>query len=155
MPDSPPEMAGQQNATLTTLDRIIALQRVPMFAGLDPEDLEQIAGVSEESHFDPGEQIYRAGDDGTEMMVIIDGESIVTADHDGVVREVARYGPGQHVGEMAILHEAVRSAHVHAGDDGVFALVIADVDLRSVLEERPNVAIAMLGTLANRLAEQT
>ena len=38
------EVIGVQDTeTLDTVDRVVALQRVPMFAGIDPEDLERIA----------------------------------------------------------------------------------------------------------------
>jgi CRP-like cAMP-binding protein len=80
---------------------------------------------------------------------------VVTAEHDGATKEIARYGSGEHVGELALLQGAKRSADVTAGDRGVFALIIDKVDLISILQERPTVALAMLGTLASRLAAQT
>ena len=123
--------AASMNGLDTTLHRVIGLQRVPKFLGLDPEDLELIADPVRETHFLADKRIYRAGDVGTEVMVIIDGEVVVTADHDGVTREIAIYGPGQHVGELALLQSSVRSADVHAGNSGVSALVISDVDLMS------------------------
>ena len=155
MPESAAMKPDGTHRSMSRLDRVIALQRVPMFSGLDPEDLELIARVVKEVHFLAGEQVYRAGDVGKEMMVIIDGEAVVTSEHDGTTHEVARYGAGQHVGELALLQGSVRSADVYASDAGLSALVIADLDLTSVLQERPTVAIAMLGTLASRLAEQT
>lgn len=154
MPDSP-EVTQDSSDSMTTLERIIALQRVSMFSALDPEDLELIANAVREAHFVGGETVYRAGDVGTEMMVIIDGEAVVTAVHEGSTRELARYGPGHHVGELALLQGSVRSADVRAGDGGLSSLRMADVDLRSILQERPGVAIAMLNTLAQRLAKQT
>lgn len=140
---------------LNLLDRVIALQRVPMFSGLDPEDLDLIAEASEETHFVAAERIYREGDSASQMIVIIDGEAIVTTQRGDATRELARRGPGQHIGELALLHGSTRSADVHAGDSGLFALTIADTDLASILQERPGVAIAMLDTLASRLAEKS
>jgi HEAT repeat protein len=141
------------NQPLNLLDRVIALQRVPMLSGLDPEDLDLIAEASEEAHYVAGERIYREGDGASQMIVIIDGEAIVTTGREGATQELARRGPGQHIGELALLHRSERSADVHAGDSGLFALTIADTDLVSILQERPEVAIAMLDTLASRLAE--
>jgi CRP-like cAMP-binding protein len=48
-----------------------------------------------------------------------------------------------------------RSADVHAGEDGARGLALSASDLMTVLEERPTVAMGMLGTLASRLIEQT
>jgi len=141
--------------TLNLVDRVIALQRVPMFSGLDPEDLRLVAIPATEINYHSGETIYHVNEEGGEMMVIIEGDVVVTAEHDGATKEIARYGNGEHVGELALLQGATRSADVTAGDEGVFALIIDKVDLISILQERPTVALAMLGTLASRLAAQT
>jgi len=44
---------------------------------------------------------------------------------------------------------------VHAGSEGLHALVIGKIDLMSILQERPSVTMAMLSTLATRLAART
>jgi len=44
---------------------------------------------------------------------------------------------------------------VTAGDDGVVGVVVNEADLLSILEERPMVALGMLGTLARRLVDQS
>ena len=135
--------------------RMIALHKVEMFAGLDPEDLALIASAATEVSFVAGEQIYEEGETADEMLVIVSGDVVVSTTHDGTRQDVARYGPGEHVGELALLRRSTRSADVTAGDQGLVALNVKDFDLRSVLEDRPRVAMAMLETLANRLAEQT
>lgn len=146
--------SGMDDISIQRVERVIALQRVPMLSGLDPEDLDLIAAAVSETHFGPNEPIYRAGDEGHEMLVIIDGEAVVTARHGSETREIARYGSGQVTGELALLRRSTRTADVHAGPTGLSGLVISDRDLKSVLEERPNVAVAMLATLAGRLADQ-
>ncbi len=141
--------------TLTVVDRVIALQSVPMFSDLDPEDLQLIAEIADEVQYRPGEQIYQMGDEGADMMMIMDGEAIVSALHGGVPVEIVRHGKGEHVGELALLQGAKRSADVNAGAEGVHALVIGKIDLMSILQERPSVTMAMLSTLATRLAART
>ncbi|MEE9179012.1 MAG: cyclic nucleotide-binding domain-containing protein, partial [Acidimicrobiia bacterium] len=141
--------------TLTMVDRVIALQGVPMFSDLDPEDLQLIADIADEVQYRPGEQIYHMGDEGTDMMMIIDGEAVVSAVHEGVSVEIVRHGKGEHVGELALLQGAPRSADVKAGAEGLHALVIGKIDLMSILQERPSVTVAMLSTLATRLAART
>jgi len=140
---------------LTMVDRVIALQGVPMFSDLDPEDLQLIADIADEVQYRPGEQIYHMGDEGADMMMIIDGEAIVSSTHEGVSVEIVRHGKGQHVGELALLQGATRSADVTAGEEGLHALVIGKIDLMSILQERPSVTMAMLSTLATRLASRT
>ncbi len=141
--------------TLTLVDRVIALQGVPMFSDLDPEDLQLIADIADEVQYLPDEQIYHMGDEGTDMMMIMDGEAVVSAVHEGVSVEIGRHGKGEHVGELALLQGAPRSADVKAGAEGLHSLVIGKIDLMSILQERPSVTMAMLSTLATRLAART
>lgn len=149
------EMPADSIDTISLVDRLVALHRVPMFSELDPEDLQQIAIIADEIRYSPDELVYRAGDQGTEMMVIVDGEAVVSLTQREDRREVARYTEGEHVGELALLQGAVRSADVHAGADGLHGLTVGKIDLISILQERPLVALAMLSTLAERLASQT
>ena len=69
--------------TLDTVDRVVALQRVPMFAGIDPEDLERIAALFTERRYDPGELIFAWGAEGDEMLIIVEGEVTVSRPQKG------------------------------------------------------------------------
>jgi CRP-like cAMP-binding protein len=133
---------------LSPVDRVLALQRVAMFSELDPEDLEKVASVTAERRYEPNEFIYHEGAPGDEMLVIVTGEVKVL--HGGT-QMIRSYGAGQHVGELALLRRAPRSADVVAGADGVFGLALGASELEGILDERPVVAMAMLATLAERL----
>ncbi len=148
-------MSDEKLGALDEMERVLVLQRVDMFADLDPEDLALVAHSVRETHFDPGEVIYRQGEEGEELMVIVDGEAVVSTVADGERRLVSSYGPGEPIGELALLTNRGRSADVHAGANGLDALVMRKGDLIRVLEERPTVAMGMLGTLATRLFDQT
>jgi HEAT repeat protein len=135
--------------TLDTVDRVVALQQVPMFAEIDAEDLERVALVTTERRYGPDEPVFAYGTVGDEMLVIIAGQVEVRRPGGARIRS---YGPGQHVGELALLSGRPRAADVIAGPDGVHGLVLGEGELRAILEERPEVAMAMLATLAERLA---
>ncbi|HJU51701.1 MAG TPA: HEAT repeat domain-containing protein [Acidimicrobiia bacterium] len=132
---------------LTPLDRVLALQRVAMFSEVDPEDLEKIALATVERRYEANEVIYHEGDVGDEVLVIVSGEVEIRHGRD----EIRSYGAGELVGELAFLRRAPRSADVVAGDDGVQGLVLGSSELQGILEERPEVAMSMLATLAERL----
>ena len=135
------------NHALSPIDRVLALQRVAMFSEVDPEDLEKVAQVSVERLYESNEIIYHEGDVGDEVLVIVNGEVEIRRG-----REIIRsYGAGEHVGELALLRRAPRSADVVAGADGVQGLALGASELQSILEERPEIAMAMLSTLAERL----
>jgi hypothetical protein len=141
--------------TLDAMERVLALQRVRMFSELDPEDLERMGAATREVRYEPGEPIFVEGNAGDEMILIIAGDVEVSTVRESVRRHIAAYGPGEPVGELALLSGRARSADVHAGETGAHCLILSGSDLVSVLEERPEVALRMLATLAERLARQT
>ena len=141
--------------TLDTMDRVLLLQRVQMFSDLDPEDLDLIARTTSERLYEPGAAIFLEGDAGDEMLVVAEGSVVVTVAEGSDRRFIRSYGSGDHVGELSLLTGRSRSADVHAGEDGARGLALSASDLMTVLEERPTVAMGMLGTLASRLIEQT
>ena len=131
-----------------TVDRVMALQGVPIFSDIDPEDLERIAEYASERHYQPEEAIYRYGAEGDEILVIISGEVEIRRPNGEVIRT---YGAGEPVGELAFLRRRPRAADVVAGSSEVHALALGAAELEEILEERPAVALAMLATLAERL----
>ena len=141
--------------TLSDIDTMLLLRRVPLFEGLDPEDLQRIARASEERSFVPDERIMLEGDLGDELVVLVHGSvRVVHLDADGTERVLRRYEAGEHIGELAVRRERPRAATVIAEDDGVRGLVIRGEALKAILHERPEAAMAMLATLAERISRQ-
>ena len=146
-------MVGTER-TLTDLDTMLLLRRVPLFAGLDPEDLQRIAAASVERTYGQGETIMREGDLADELVVIITGSvRVVHVDPDGAERRIRNYEAGDHIGELAVLREGRRAATVIA-DREVRGLVISGDAVKSILRERPEAAMSMLATLAERISRQ-
>ncbi len=133
------------------IDRMLVLRRVPLFEGLGPEDLQRVAATAVERFYAAGEALVREGDVGDEMLVILDGSVRIVRDESGAERFIRRYGPGDHIGELAVLRARPRAATVIAEDPGVRALEIAGAALTAILRERPEAAMAMLATLAERV----
>lgn len=138
--------------TLGTVDRILFLRQVPLFNHLTPEDLQQIAEIAAERIFPPGEYLCREGDLGDELFVIIEGQVRVTKGSNGAARTLRTMQAGDHIGELAILREGPRSASVVAEGGDVRALVIGGEAFKAILRDRPEVAMAMLASLAERLS---
>ena len=135
-------------ATLPTMERILFLRHVPLFADLPPGDLKQIAAVAGEQLYDDGTFIAREGDAGNELLVIVDGEvGVVTGG-----AEIARRRRGEYVGEMAVLDGEPRSASLVARGT-VRALRIGRRELETILRERPEASHAMLIALTRRVRE--
>jgi CRP-like cAMP-binding protein len=134
---------------------MLQLRRVPLFARLTPEDLQRVAMVAVERSFAPGEVLLREGEPGTEMFVLLEGRVVVTRlEPDGSERTIRTYEAGDHIGELAVLRERTRAATVAADAGPVRALSIDGPGLTAILRERPDAAMAMLATLAERISSQ-
>ena len=146
----PPTM--QESGIVDQIECVLALQAVPIFSGIDPEDLERIADVTVERHYEADELVFTEGDEGDEMLVVLAGEMVAFRRNGDTIVPIRTVGPGEHVGELALLRGRPRSSDVRAGSNGARALALGGNELHVILEERPTVALAMLASLAERLA---
>ncbi len=138
--------------TLGTMERILFLRQVPIFSHLAPEDLLQIADLSNERVFEDGDYVCREGELGDELFVIVEGQMCVARQSNGALRTLRTLQAGEQIGELAILRKQPRSASVIARGSHVRALVLRGEALQAILRERPQVALAMLSSLADRLS---
>jgi hypothetical protein len=136
--------------TLSTLERILLLREVPMFAGLAPEDLEKIADIAHEQIYATGGIICREGEPGDALFIIVSGEVEVVKSMGRQESILATRGPGEFVGEMAILDSAPRSATLRALND-VRVLSIEGDAFKSILLDRPEVAVSALRNMSARI----
>lgn len=73
--------------------------------------LNDSTGVAHE-HFEPGEEIFHQGDLGDRIYIIAGGQAEVVREENGREVFLARLGPGEYVGEMALLNQTTRNATV-------------------------------------------
>jgi len=97
-----------------------------------------------------GEVIFSEGDAAEEMFVVIDGA--VEIRKDGVVIDTA--GPGDAVGEMALIDDGPRSATVTATADSSLAM-ISKARFERLVEMHPYFALMVMEQMAERLRRQT
>src|SRR5919204_3275211 len=90
--------------------KVEALKRAPLFEGLSRKELTQLARMSEDIEVAPGKVLCKEGDRGREFFVIVDGNADVTKKG----KRIATRGPGEFVGEIALIWDAPRTATVTA-----------------------------------------
>ena len=84
---------------------------------------------------------------------MVSGEVRVCADESGrSTVELARRGPGEYVGEMAIISQEPRMASLIAHGD-VRVLHIEQPQFEAILRERPETSLAVMRVLCARLKE--
>src|ERR687885_1627754 len=133
---------------MTLKERADALGRVPVFAGLSGASLERVARIAKDIELRAGQLLIEPRAKGSGMFVLLEGVVTVGSGAKGV-REL---GPGDIVGELALLTpDAVRTARVRAKTP-VRCLAITRNDFRRILTDEPKVAIQVLETVATRLA---
>jgi CRP/FNR family transcriptional regulator len=126
------------------------LKRITWFAQLDQKSLDAIANAAVEQKYQPGQDIVRQGDTGVGAFIIRSGKVDVLQEKNGKESKLATLGPGTVVGEMALLDEFPRSATVRAVEPTT-ALGIQRWHFRGILESHPQIALAMLPIVIQRL----
>jgi CRP-like cAMP-binding protein len=127
-----------------------ALRKVPLFANLDEKDLDQLARQMHERRFPEGAEVTTEGAGGAGFFVIAEGNADVSIGG----QHRTTLGPGDHFGEVALIDDGVRSASITAATD-LLCYGLTPWEFRPFVEDHPQVAWALLETLARRAREQS
>jgi CRP/FNR family cyclic AMP-dependent transcriptional regulator len=141
----------QTLTTLSPMDRILFLRKVPIFADLPPTDLKQVASIATEQLFSDGIVLAREGDRGDRLYVIVSGAVEVRSAGRVVA---ARSVVGEFVGELALLTGEPRMATLVAVGE-TRCLCIGRRDLDAIIRDRPQVALEVIRVLGARLRDMT
>lgn len=128
------------------------LRSVPLFAELDEDELERFSRVAVPRTFPEGSRVFHEGDHSDACYIVREGTFRVTREHpDGRAITLATLGPGDIVGELAMLDGEVRSASVETlGGDGEL-LALPAKDVRALLKRHPDITVKMVAALTRRL----
>ena len=132
------------------MKELIALKQVSLFSTLTLEQLASIDRLMITRHYLKGESVFRKGDVGAELYVIVDGEIRVHLDHGGREVTLARHGSGTVLGEMSVFDEEPRSASAQAITDTTFRVLRRD-RLHAIVHEHPEVLLEFIKNLSQRL----
>ena len=146
---------GEEGAVDAERAKRLALKRdvlahMPLFSRLTERELLRVMQAVEVREFADGELVIREGDKGDELFIVLEGRVRVSRGE----QTLLDLGPGEHVGEMALIRSVPRSASVHAL--GAAELIaIRRQDFFEILRKEHEVAVKMLwqflGVLADRL----
>ena len=136
--------------TLTQDRRAELLAACPLFQGIGPSGLAELAELATAVDFPQGHVIARQGEIGTGFFVVVEGNVRVV--RDGTV--VARLGAGEFFGELSVLDRMPRNATV-AAETATSCLALASWDFEKVLLEQPALTLSILRGVAARLRVAT
>jgi CRP-like cAMP-binding protein len=138
-------------AATSTEDTISLLARVPTFEALGPEELAHVAEVVVPRGYEPGQVVFREGDQSDTCYVVKHGHARAIREHaDGRTITLANFGPGDIFGELAMFEDENRSATVETLD-AVEAVAILGADMRRLMREHPGIAVGVVVSLGRRL----
>ena len=127
------------------------LRTVPLFAKLDDAELKQFADLMRERSHPKGSVIVFEDDPGDSLYIVREGRvKVVLVGEDGREVILGVLGVGDHFGELSIIDNQPRSAHVIAMED-TSVLVLRSEDFRRRVEANPAVAWALMQELSRRL----
>lgn len=127
------------------------LQRVPLFSQLSPVELQRVVDVARERAYPRNSVILFEDDPGDALYVVATGQvKVVLIGEDGREVILSVMGPGEFFGEMSLLDDEPRSAHVIAMEDSALA-VLRREDFEGLLTQTPQIALALLRELSRRL----
>jgi CRP-like cAMP-binding protein len=125
---------------------VALLRRVPLLAGLDVDELEQVAAAMSERRIAAGRHVVEQGSPAAGFFVIEAGEADVTVDG----RPRGTLGVGDYFGEIALMTGSSRTATVTARTDLV-CHGLTPWEFKPLVERSPTIAWKLLTTMAERL----
>lgn len=127
--------------------KIELLKRVPLFERCSKRELAQIASLADELDLPAARNLTKEGAGGWEFIVLVQGEADVVRKG----RVVNELGPGDFVGEIALLTGQPRTATVRTrGPSRV--LVLTATGFRTLMHDVPSIKDKILAALAARLS---
>jgi CRP/FNR family transcriptional regulator, cyclic AMP receptor protein len=124
------------------------LQRVPIFQGLEPRELERVAGSMKQRTFNAGDTVTAEGTGGVGFFVIESGEAKVTIGG----KDRRTLGPGDYFGEVALLTDSPRTATITAETE-LRCYGMTSWDFKPLVESHSSIAWKLLQTMAKKYQE--
>ncbi|HEX2989906.1 MAG TPA: PP2C family protein-serine/threonine phosphatase [Anaerolineales bacterium] len=127
------------------------LARIPFFTDLPEDELDRIMAQLEIVNLKSGEILFREGDPGENMYIVVSGdlEILMAPDTDNELI-LNRVPQGEYIGEMSLVTGAPRTASVRAHGD-VVLLSMSRAQLLDLLHQHPQLASTMVSVLSHRL----
>ncbi len=147
-------MAVTVNKKLDIESKIVFLRRVPIFGGVDEDNLTKIANITSEKNYSKKNIVFHEGDYGDALYVIKNGRiKIAKVALDGREKTLTILKGGDFFGEMAIFDDMPRSATAESMENDVKLLSINKTDFERLITENPSIAIRIMKDLTRRIRQ--
>lgn len=137
------------------MDLIKLLRSNELFAGLSNEQVEKLASIFEERTYKQGEVVFSQGEEGDRLFLVRAGFVEVvtrTGGSEGGERPIVNLGPGQSVGEIALIDKGSRSATVRAIGDETIIVSIARTAFENLCDSDTAIGYRIMRNIAADLS---
>ena len=131
---------------MITIQKILLLKRVDLFAEMTTRQLGHVAAVTQELVRPAGSIIFNQGDEGDALYVIVSGQVEVLRDGE----RIKVLGDADYFGELAVLTGAARNASIRALTDCLL-LRLERNDFHQVLAGNFDAVLAVIRMICKRL----
>ncbi len=135
---------------MTLEEDVELLRTIPLFAKIEPSKLKLLAFTSHRLTFKPGDSLFRQGDIGDALYIIVEGDADVLVDAPGGPMTVATMGKNDFVGDIAVLCDVPRTATVTAKSELTTMRISKELFFQLVCQF-PQIAVEIMRVLAHRL----
>jgi CRP-like cAMP-binding protein len=129
--------------------KIELLKRVPLFERCSQRELGQIAMLADELDLPSARDLTREGASGFEFIILVEGKADVVRG----VRAVNELGPGDFVGEIALVSGKPRTATVRTRGPAR-VLVITASGFRTLMHDVPSIKDKVLAAVTARIPDE-
>lgn len=128
------------------------LERTTMFDDFKRDEYEALVGYLQVQKVEAGALIFREGEKGSRMCLLLDGKlEVFKADDAGNSKKISDVGPGKLIGEMSMIDGMPYSATVTASAPSTLVMLSRD-NLTRICEERPRVGNKLLWKVSHLLS---
>jgi hypothetical protein len=138
----------EQNDMYSILEKTIILKSIDLFSQIPSHILTKIGKISSEINYDKGFEIFKKGDFGDSLFVIVKGKINIIQDHNSI----AILEEGSCIGEMALLDHEPRSADALTMTD-VVLLQIDQSSFYDLMAKSPDIMKQIINILTKRLRD--
>ncbi len=148
-PETPEKGYAAQAPEL--IHRALEMGKIPLLEGLPVHAIMTIAATARVKNYRRGDLVIREGDPGDALYLVRTGRlDVITGLGADRERTISSLGPGDFVGEMALLSQQPRSASVRAEADALL-LTIGAEEFGEIFLEYPSISIHICRELVQRI----
>jgi sulfate permease, SulP family len=132
----------------------LSLEGIEFLINLTGKELAIVSPLLRRRQFAKGDIVFREGDSGTELMIIVHGTaSVHLPDTYGRATRLVTFSAGTFFGELAIIDNGLRSATVIA-DDVLVCYAFDAADLEALGRTHPSIAIKLVANIGRELSRR-